>query len=61
MVCLLSENGAEVVSLNHLSTGHRDEVPSDVFFQGDCGDRDILNKVFQDHQLDVVMPISLST
>lgn len=60
MVWKLAEEDAQVVTLDNLSTGHRDAVLSGVFVQGDCGDRDILKKLFQDHQFDVVMHFASS-
>lgn len=60
MVWLLAKNGTQVVTLDNLSTGHRDAVLAGVFIEGDCGDRDILGKIFKEHQFDAVMHFASS-
>jgi len=55
MVWLLGQKGVNVVTLDNLSSGHRDAVLHGRFVHGDIADRLILDKVFREHQFDAVM------
>lgn len=55
MVALLKENGAGVVVLDNLKKGHRDSVKDVKFYEGDLRDRDILDKVFKENNIDAVI------
>jgi UDP-glucose 4-epimerase len=55
MVKLLLAAGHEVVTLDNLSTGHRDAVTGGEFVQADLADRAALDQVFQRHAFDGVM------
>ena len=57
-VCVekLIERGDAVVVLDHLGTGHRENVhPNAVFFQGEKGDSKLLDKIFDEHKIDTVL------
>ncbi|RLD12255.1 MAG: UDP-glucose 4-epimerase GalE [Chlamydiae bacterium] len=54
----LMENGYEVVVLDNLSRGFRDAVLTPHFFEGNIGDREILEKIFTDYKIDAVMHFS---
>jgi len=52
---LLSQ-GMEVVVLDSLVKGHRAAVPAQAtFIQGEVGDRDLLDRIFQAHRIDAVL------
>jgi len=55
MVKELQRSGYRVVTLDNLSNGHRDLLPGGTFIQGNCGDSDLLDKLFSEHQIDAVM------
>ncbi len=55
MVWLLGQKGVDVVTLDNLSSGHRDAVLHGQFVLGDIADRLILDKVFGEHKFDAVM------
>ncbi|TAK60506.1 UDP-glucose 4-epimerase GalE [Methylobacter sp.] len=55
MVWLLGQKGVDVVTLDNLSSGHRDAVLHGQFVHGDIADRLILDKVFLEHKFDAVM------
>lgn len=55
MVWLLGQKGVDVVTLDNLSSGHRDAVLHGQFVHGDIADRLILDKVFREHKFDAVM------
>jgi len=55
MVWLLGRKGVDVVTLDNLSSGHRDAVLQGQFVHGDIADRLILDKVFREHKFDAVM------
>jgi len=55
MVWLLGQKGVETVTLDNLSSGHRDAVRHGQFVHGDIADRLILDKVFREHRFDAVM------
>ena len=50
---LLRARGERVVVLDNLSRGHRDAVAPEVpFYEGDIGDRDLVTRVVQEHEID---------
>lgn len=55
MVKMLLDSGHDVVTLDNLSSGHRDAVLGGVFVEGDLADVDCLDKVFTEHKPDAVM------
>ncbi|MDT7850712.1 UDP-glucose 4-epimerase GalE [Methylophilus sp. VKM B-3414] len=55
MVKMLLGAGHEVVTLDNLSSGHRDAVLGGVFVEGDLADSDCLNNVFKQYTPDAVM------
>ena len=55
MVRDLLDRGQAVVTLDNLSTGHRDLVPGGDFIQGDLGDRALLDRVFSQYSIQAVM------
>lgn len=57
-VCVekMIDRGDEVVILDSLITGHKENVhPQAAFFQGDKGDSKLLDKIFAEHQIDTVL------
>lgn len=55
MVKMLLGAGHEVITLDNLSSGHRDAVLGGIFVEGDLADADCLDKVFNEHKPDAVM------
>ena len=55
MVWLLGQKGVDVVTLDNLSSGHRDAVLHGQFVHGDIANQLILDKVFCEHKFDAVM------
>lgn len=55
MVKMLLGAGHEVITLDNLSSGHRDAVLGGVFVEGDLADTHCLEKVFEEHKPDAVM------
>jgi UDP-glucose 4-epimerase len=55
MVLMLAEQGYSVVTLDNLSTGHRDAVLAGEFIEGDLGDKILLDKLFKAHDFSAVM------
>lgn len=55
MVKMLLGTGDEVITLDNLSSGHRDAVLGGIFVEGDLSDTDCLNKLFTVHKPDAVM------
>ena len=49
------EEGDEVIVLDNLSTGHKDAVLTDTFYEGDVRDRALLDDIFRRHKIDVVL------
>ncbi|HEU4713955.1 MAG TPA: UDP-glucose 4-epimerase GalE [Pyrinomonadaceae bacterium] len=50
---LLRARGEQVVVLDNLSRGHRDAVAPEVpFYEGDIGNRELIARVVQDHDVD---------
>ncbi len=55
VVWLLGQRGETVVTLDNLSSGHRDAVLHGELFVGDLADRDLLDQLFSSHKFDAVM------
>jgi UDP-glucose 4-epimerase len=55
MVKDLLSVGYGVITLDDLSTGHRDLLPGGIFVKGDLGDREVLEQLFTDHKISAVM------
>lgn len=60
MVWLLGQKGVDVVTLDNLSSGHRDAVLHGQFIHGDIADQLILDKVFRQYRFDAVMHFASS-
>jgi UDP-glucose 4-epimerase len=60
MVWLLGQKGVDVVTLDNLSSGHRDAVLHGRFVHGDIADQLILDKVFRQYKFDAVMHFASS-
>lgn len=46
----------KLVVIDNLSTGFRDSLPDDaLFFEGDVGDEDLLNSIFKQHDIKIVV------
>jgi UDP-glucose 4-epimerase len=55
MVKELLSAGYDVITLDDLSTGHRDLLPGGTFVKGDLGDPEVLNRLFTTHNISAVM------
>ena len=55
MVKSLHQSNIDVLTLDNLSCGYRDAVKYGDFIEGDLGDRELLDKIFNEHQIDAVM------
>ncbi len=55
MVNALLRANYEVVTLDNLSTGHRDLVPGGALVVGNLGDNGLLDHIFSNHRIDAVM------
>lgn len=55
MVAYLLENNHKVVILDNLSTGHKEAILADKFYEGDLRDPKILDKVFSENNIDAVI------
>lgn len=55
MVKMLLNTNHQVITLDNLSSGHRDAVVGGVFVEGDLADNDCLYRVFEEHKPDAVM------
>ena len=51
----LGEAGERVVVLDNLSTGFRSAVQHGELVVGDTGDRELVDKVLQEHDVDTIM------
>ena len=54
MVKDLLDAGHDVITLDDLSTGHRDLLPGGTFVEGDLGDKEILNRLFSSHGISAI-------
>ncbi len=51
-----TDNQQDVVVVDNLSTGHRKALPKDIkFYQGSVGDKNLLMKIFNEHNIDCVV------
>jgi UDP-glucose 4-epimerase len=55
MVSELLKAKINVISLDNLSTGHRDLLPGGLLIEGRLGDAALLDKIFSTHHIDAVM------
>lgn len=55
MVKMLFGFGHEVITLDNLSSGHRDAILGGVFVEGDLANIEVLNQVFEKYQPEAVM------
>ena len=55
MVKDLLQANYNVITLDNLSTGHRDLLLGCKLIEGNLGDTTLLNRIFSDHRIDVVM------
>jgi UDP-glucose 4-epimerase len=55
MVAALLEKGEEVVILDNFQKGHRDAILGGKLYEGDLRDRDVLDKVFTENNIDAVI------
>lgn len=55
MVKMLLDSGQDVVTLDNLSSGHRDAVLGGEFVQGDLADQVCLERIFVEHRPEAVM------
>ncbi len=55
MVAELLENGEEVVILDNLQKGHKDAIVGGKLYVGDLRDREILDKVFTENNIEAVI------
>ncbi|MBI2604786.1 MAG: UDP-glucose 4-epimerase GalE [Deltaproteobacteria bacterium] len=51
----LAARGYDAVILDDLSTGHREAARFGTFIEGDCGDPAVMDRVFREHGIGVVM------
>ncbi len=54
----LREAGYDTIVLDDLSDGHREAVLSGGFFEGDYGDRILLDQIFAEHDIDAVIHLA---
>lgn len=52
---LLSERGYDIVIIDNLSQGYREFVRWGTFYEGDIGDKNLLDKIFSEHEIDAVI------
>ncbi len=58
----LLNQGYSVVVIDNLQEGNREAVlPEAVFYEGDFGDHDLLNRIFRDHQIGAVLHFAAET
>jgi len=55
MVDVLLKAKMEVITLDNLSTGHRDLHPGGIFIEGSLGDTKLLDDIFSNQRIDAVM------
>lgn len=59
---LLLQEAHEVVVVDNLQEGHREAVlPEALFYEGDFGDRDLLQEIFQPHSIEAVIHFAAET
>jgi UDP-glucose 4-epimerase len=57
----LGAAGEDVVTLDNLSTGFEDAVTAGELIVGDTGDADLLEKMFEEHDIDTIMHFAAHT
>ncbi len=57
----LGEAGENVVVLDNLSTGFADAVLHGTFIEGDTGDRELVSKILQEHNVEAVLHFAANT
>lgn len=55
MVKMLAQQGYEVITVDNLSTGHREQVKYGEFMQADIGNKTAMAQIFAQHQIAAVM------
>lgn len=62
-VRLLTQQGHKVVVLDNLVHGHKQSLvePETIFVDGNVGDREVLDRVFSEHQIDAVVHFAAYT
>lgn len=61
VVNLLLEEGHTPIVLDNFITGKRDHIPSDVtLYEGNVGDRELLQRIFLENKIDAVMHLAAS-
>ena len=58
MVALLHHKGLRVVTLDDLSTGHRDAVKFGTFVLGDMGDAEFVGRVIDEHNISTIVHLA---
>ena len=59
---LLHDAGTEVVVVDNLSRGHRGAIPAEVpFYQGDVGDRTVIERLAAEHELEACVHFAALT
>tara|TARA_R110000868_G_scaffold410505_2_gene698751 strand:- start:1012 stop:1983 length:972 start_codon:yes stop_codon:yes gene_type:complete len=61
MVSCLLDNQHHVITLDNLSTGHREAVLGGDFIEGNCGNKTLLKQIFTEHAIDAVMHFAASS
>lgn len=61
MTKMLKANGFGVVVIDNLSTGCRDNVLTDLFYEGDISDQKLVNQILEDFKIDAVMHFAATT
>ena len=57
----LINQGEEVIVIDNLQTGHKPALTGGTFYQGDLRDRDFLNRVFSNHEIEAVIHFAASS
>lgn len=60
-VCELLSKGEEVIILDNLQTGHKKAVVGGTLIEGDLRDQDVLDKVFQNYEIEAVIHFAASS
>lgn len=55
MVKLLESKGFEPVVLDNLSNGYRESVEGNIFYEGDIGDVELVEKILKENSIDTVL------
>lgn len=54
-VCELLDHGEEVIVLDNLEKGHREAVPAPTLIHGDVRDRELLDRIFRQYEVEAVV------